>query len=276
MTAKRASIIYFYMGDSYLTTLAQETVPLHLAMEGYDRSILLKFDTDAGPFELSEKSEKKAHRVLAPTRENLAVALRELAQDGYEIDLFIFSHGYRMGAITCSTGKHGESAPLRASWLEAEFKDETLPLRLVYSIACWGHNMSPTWAQLGAKASVGTRGVNFYPTRFKGFIKRWAKGEGLAGAVQRSDSKGVRTPVHIYIQADAVGTMAKWHTPDLDDDSRPLSKLTSWLVLWRGAQSEAYFRKMWVGKDWQEGRTGKQNMNWSSHQEVVGKRTLKK
>jgi len=263
---KRASLVYFYMGDSYLTTLAQETVPLHLAMDDYDRSILLKFDTNLGMFDLSSEAEKSAHLVMDPTRENLAKALRDLASDGYEIDLFVFSHGFRNGGIMCSNGKEGDNALLGKKWLEKEFENEKLPIRMVHSIACWGNNMSPTWIKLGAKASVGTKSVNFYPTRFTGFIKNWSSGDTLANAAHRSNTKLVRTPVQAYIQANALCAMNEWHTSGLGFPN----------ILGRGKSAEAYFREMWIDDEWTDGITGKQNMNLSSTYIISGDRRLLK
>ena len=90
---KSASLVYFYFGDSYLTTLGQETVPVGLALEGYDRSVLLHFDTKAGPFEVSKADEKNASVIDTPTIDHMISQLDDLRKSGYTVDLFMFTHG---------------------------------------------------------------------------------------------------------------------------------------------------------------------------------------
>src|SRR6266481_1639068 len=90
-----ASMCFFYYGDSEYNTLGQETLHLKKAMEDYDFKVLLKHETLPSWADLSEKDEKLADIKDLPTKANLFKYLIKLAQDGYYVDLFIFSHGWK-------------------------------------------------------------------------------------------------------------------------------------------------------------------------------------
>src|SRR5690242_18979631 len=89
------SLIYFYYGDSVYNTLGQETLKLKKAMDEYKFKVLLKHEALPNWADLSEKDEKLADIKDLPTRANLFKYLVQLANDGYYIDLYIFSHGWK-------------------------------------------------------------------------------------------------------------------------------------------------------------------------------------
>ena len=169
---KTASLIFFYFGeDSYVNRLAQEAVPLHRAMEGYDHTTLLYHPTHAGPFELSKKAHEAAEFAVIPTKENFVWALQRLSGKGYDaIDVFIFSHGSPKSFIS-SKGTYGDSEFCTSGYLAQKLTEPIKGLRLVYQVNCYGSTLNPFWLSIGARAAVGTRDVNFYPTRFNRFIK---------------------------------------------------------------------------------------------------------
>lgn len=266
--AKTASLVFFYFGESsYVNRLAQETVPVHKALTGYDKTVLLRHETDLGSgdlkIELSEKAEQMADVLDIPTRDNLAKYLNQLGDEGYIVDLFIFSHGWK-DRFLVSNGTYGDNSLVGQSFLEREVKP--LKLRIVWQCNCYGSTLNDLWRKLGAKATAGSKFVNFYPTRFKGFIKRWLDGKRFGTAVYRSDTKAVHTPVQAYIMVDAAARAKEW-------DGNAWQALK---VLGNNDHSRRYFRECWNGDDVPDDMTGKQVMNDSSKMLIEGNRKLTK
>jgi hypothetical protein len=264
VTTKTASLVFFYFGeDSYVKRLAQETVQLHLALTDYDRQILLRHETDLGPFELSERAERKADVVDLPTRENLVKYLNELGDDGYVVDVYVFSHGTTR-SFRASRGTYGDNRTCTASYLEQNVNP--LKIRVVWQCNCYGSTMADCWHALGAKAVAGSRHVNFYPTRFARFARLWNRGERFSTAVSKSDTKAVHGPVQIFILADALGSRKEW-------GGCPPGQT----VLGKSSCAKAYFTERWFPSDeWQDGKSGRQNMNYQSHMVVSGSRSARK
>ena len=256
--SKTASLVFFYFGESsYVNRLAQETVPLHNALKGYDRQILLRHETDVGPFELSEKAEQEADVVDLPTKKNLVKYLNQLGDEGYIVDLYIFSHGSR-DRFRVSRGKYGNNDTISQKYLEVHVRP--LKLRMVWQCNCWGSTLNDLWLKLGAKACAGSRYVNFYPTTFKPFIKAWNAGEPLAEAVASSQKKFARTPVHLYLIGDAVARRKEWKG--------------SWFggfgILGRTKAARKYFSECWLGSAWRDQLSGKGNINYASKMVIGG------
>lgn len=264
-----ASLVFFYFGESsYVNRLAQETVPLHKALTGYDRTVLLRHETDIGSgnlkIELSEKAEQAADVVDLPTRENLAKYLNELGAEGYVVDLYIFSHGSK-DCFRVSNGTYGDNSIVTQGWLEARVKP--LKLRVVYQVNCYGSTMNDLWRKLGAKVTAGSQYVNFYPTRFRGFINEWLAGSRFGAAVYRSDTALVHTPVQAYMLADAAGRLKEW-----DGNAWQATR-----VLGDNEHAKRYFTECWLNEgEWVDGQSGKQNMNNSSKMILEGQRKLTK
>ena len=262
LVAKTASLVFFYFGeDSYMKRLAQETVPVHLALEGYDRKVLLRHKTDFGSFELSQAAGAAADVEEIPTKENLVRALNELREGGYTTDLYVFSHGWDK-RFRVSNGTYGDNGTVSAAFLEANVP--AMDLRAVWQCNCYGSTMNPTWQKLGAKATAGSRFVSFYPTRFRGFIDRWRSGRTFGASVAESDTALVHTPVQAYITVDAASRLAEWDG-NLLDAAR---------VLGDNDASRRYFSKCWLGADTPQGVSGKVIMNRSSAMLIAGDRTI--
>lgn len=269
-TPKTASLVFFYYGEeSYINRLAQETVPIHNALTGYDKTVLLRHETDIEihddlKFELSEKAERKADVLDIPTAANFVKYLDELGKDGYVVDLYIFSHGWT-DQFRVSKGTYGDNATIRAPYIEKHV--DPLKLRMVWGTNCHGSTLNDTWRRLGARVCGGARYVSFYPTAFSNFIKRWLDGEPYGTCVSKSVTKAVRTPVQIYIPADAIARMKKW-------DGNIFQAAT---VLGKSKSAKRYFTTCWLDEDeWQEGKSGKQNMNHSSRYIISGNRKTTK
>jgi len=257
---KTASLVFFYFGEkSYVNRLAQETVPLWKALEGYDHKVLLRHETDVGPFELSEAAEKEADVLDLPTKENLAAQLNRLREEGYVVDVFIFAHGWK-DKFLASNGTYGDDTVVTQKWLESQVI-KPLKIRIVWQCNCYGSTMNDAWANLGAKAAAGSKFVSFYPTRFSGFIKRWRAGVTFAGALTRSETKLVHTPAQAYILTDAVARMKEW-----DANLWQATK-----VLGNNDHSRRYFSTLWNNpEDVPNGMSGRQIMNDSSKMVVEG------
>lgn len=141
-----------------MNRLAQETVPVWRALEGYDKAVLLRHETDidvgALKFELSEKAEKLADVLDIPTKENLAKYLNELGDEDYIVDVFIFSHGWK-DRFRVSKGTYGDNGTVTQRWLEANVRP--LKIRIVWGTNCYGSTLNDCWANLGAKAASGAK-----------------------------------------------------------------------------------------------------------------------
>lgn len=266
---KTAALVFFYFGeDSYISRLAQETVPTHNALTGYDKAVLLRHETDIHvgdcTIELSEAAEKKADVVDTPTAENFVKYLDGLGREGYVVDLYIFSHGWD-GQFRVSKGTYGDNSTLTAKYIEDHV--DPMKLRMVWGCHCYGSTLNDTWRRLGARVTAGSRFVNFYPTRFKGFVKRWLRGEPFSACVAKSDTKATHTPVQLYLHADAIARAKKW-------DGNPFKAMS---ILGKSKAAKDYFTNCWIDEDeWQEGKSGKQNMNYSSRMLISGDRKTTK
>ena len=262
---KTASLAWFYMGeDSIISRLAQETVPVWRALEGYDHQILLRHETDIGPLELSKAAEKRADVLLPPTREHLVEELNSLAEKQYLTDIYIFSHGSD-DRFLASKGTYGDNTHITQEFLEANVKGP-LNIRMVWMGICHGASMNDCWRNLGARVTAGTQHVNFYPTRFKRFAKLWDKGKRFKDCIEGSDSKGLHVPVHLYVQADAVASRRQW-------GGLPLGRT----VLGSHPRVKDYFLHRWFDEDeWLEGQSGRANMNNASKYIIEGDGSITK
>jgi len=268
-----ASIVFFYFGDSYLTTLAQETLNLSRAFDGYDRRILLRHDTKVGPFQVSAQAGNKADVLAKPTRADLFEQIRDTAEAGYMIDLWIFSHGHH-GHFRCSTGVAGNHGRVTAEHIETELGEGKtgaveLPIRMVYQMNCYGSSLNSSWRAVGAKVACGSRFVNFYPNRYGRFVTHWRRGDvTVPEALKAADTAASRTMGHIYIAtAHAPSTRQEWGGCPLGSN-----------VLGSHACARTYFTTMWrIGEDeWRPSLSGKQNMNYSSRKMVRGNSKITK
>jgi len=256
--AKTASLVFHCFGeDSYINRLAQETVPVHHALTGYDKTVLLRHETDIGKFELSEKAEKKATVLDIPTPANLAKYLNELGDEGYVVDLYIFSHGWS-DRFRASKGTYGDNTSISGTWLEANVNP--LKLRMVWGTNCYGETLSDTWAKLGARSSSGSRFVNFYPTRFTRFVKAWNSGATFEEAAAGSSTAIQRTGVHLYLIFDAMAQLKKWNGKIWQAPT----------VLGKTAAAERYISECWGAENFVPGKSGKQSINHASEIVIAG------
>jgi hypothetical protein len=257
-----ASLIYFNYGDSPYTTFFQETLKLKKAMDGYDRTVLLKYETTPSWADLSEKDEKLADIKAPPTTTNLFKYMIELAQDGYSIDFFNFSHG-SPGQFGARNGRDDSENLVTAADITRELAPSKtgftqMPIRIVWGTNCYGHSLGATWRSVGAKTTCGTRGINWYPNSFGNFIDDWNKGVPFNEALRNADTDLVRTASQTYIafvDAPAKKKQGEWDGCSFGNT-----------VLGDKPCAKNYFVSCWnMAGEWQEDMSGKENMNYSSY-----------
>ena len=261
---KTASLVFFYFGEnSYVNRLAQETVPVHKALDGYDKTVLLRHETEVAGFDMSPKAAKAATIEDIPTKENLAKYLNQLGDEGYEVDVFIFSHGWNNN-FRSSNGTYGDNGFVTQSYLEKNVRP--LKIRMVWQCNCYGSTMNDCWNNLGAKASGGSKFVSFYPTRFSGFMKHWKDGKRFGASLTKSDTKLVHTPAQAFMVVEAARRAKEW-----DGNAWQATQ-----VLGNNDHAYRFFHDCWNGDDTPKGLSGKQIMNDSSLMLVEGNRNITK
>jgi len=279
-TANRgyASLIYFNYMDGPSTQFFQDTLKLAKFMDGYDCKVLLKDQTTPSWLDLSEKDEKTADIMLPATKTNFFKQLIALANDGLAIDLFIFSHGWKsgFGGVANPKGdpkleeKRITNADITSRLAPAETGLSCMPIRAQWGTDCEASTRNALWTSVGAVAASGSRAVNFYPNGAGNFISDWNKGNvSFERAVRDADTDLVRTAVQTYISivdAPAKKKADKWC-------GCPLLKT----VLGDDPCAKEYFKKCWeLGDDWQQGKSGKEMMNYSSFKLIEGNKDITK
>lgn len=244
---KSASLTYFHFdGDSALYNLVQNAqVNLQHCIDGYSKSVMLKDN-------FSAVGQTKPTKVLKPNREVFLDQLNELVNEGYYVDIFIFAHG-SPDRIYMANDKSLCTADLKELAEASKFK--LLPIRIVYQMNCYGHTFNQTWLDIGAKSVCGARGVNFWSNQFNKFASDWAKGNvPFEKAVYDSNTASARTVMETLILADASSSNKVW-------GNCPFLKT----VLGDDPCAKDYFCTIWHIDDvWQKGKSGKENMDYSS------------
>ncbi len=266
-----ASLVFHYMGDSKFILFFQETMKLKKAMEDYDKVVLLKFDEEEQSWlDWSEKDEQIADVIAKPTKADVAKYLKQLADEGYTIDVWIIGHGYSDVSFNISKGSYGDDEEMTHDEIEklaANAGYSELPIRMVWSTLCYGEMLNDAWLSAGAKAVGGSRYVYFYPTTFGGFAEAWNKGDvSYSAALDAADTSTVRTLVQTGLEFHARLTLKEWG-----------GKIWDLNILGNGKAAEKYFTAMWLREeDWQDDRSGKENMNYSSEKIIVGDGSITK
>ena len=269
-TGKKASIIFSHWGDSKFRTLFQEgQINLSNVIEPYQKSILLSHDTMPDWMDGNDKARETASEVKAPTLANLASSLESLADQGFEIDLFVFSHGWpeqfkgTHGSFSDTDYITSDDIRKLAQSGSSYTGYASLPIRIVFQMNCYGSTLNDDWRAIGADASMGTKFVNFKVNTFNSFAKAWTGGSTFSSAVAELDSKSAWTVVDLLILGDARVTA----NDDYADNGRswsgcPLGRT----VLGKHSCAEDYFLARWSESagEWINGGNGKDFMRYSS------------
>lgn len=244
---KIASVVIVSMIDNDFYKLFQNANNNYGAcFEGYNRTVLFKKQFAGSP--------KPTEHIRNITTSEILKKLTDLADDGYAIDMWIFSHGTH-NKITMDDNVNITAANIKSLVGPSKnYSAGKFPLRMVYQMNCYGYSLNNAFRHIGTKSVCGSRFVNFYPNQCNNFTKRWNDGETFKNAVKNSDTASSRT----VIQAAIIG-MGQFasYSPRC---------LIPQMVLNKTNCAAAYFRKRWFvkPKEYDTNKSGKQNMNYSS------------
>lgn len=254
-----ASLVYFYFGDNFFTTFVQEVgVNLGLALKDSKKSILLKeSDNNGVKISVDRKGDD------TPTKANFIKYARQLVDEGYYLDIYIFAHG--TSGKVCMKGDDLLASDITESLGPKATGRENFPIRMVYQMNCYGQTLNDAWRSIGAKAVGGARYVNFYPNQFNAFAQAWNKGTvAFKEAWTDCDTASSRTVFQTFILADALATRKKWGGCALGQT-----------VLGTKSCAKDYF-KWKFSLEWQSSKSGKENMNYSSTKLLDGETSITK
>jgi hypothetical protein len=251
--------VFHFDKDSNVFKLVQNAqVNLQHCIDGYDKSVMLKEDFNSA-------GQTKPTVVKKPNKVIFLNQLVELADDGYWIDVRIFTHGVQGGIIMNNGMGNADLHITREDLLAAakETKHGIIPIRSVYGCNCNGASLTQTWIDIGAIVAGGSYDTYFYANTMNDFHREWNKGNvTFEEAIERSHTDTARTVMQTLIAADAASQLF----PKEWNKCMPGST-----VLGDKPCAKSYFSAEWgLGNCWQEGQSGKENMNYASRMIVAG------
>ncbi len=133
-------------------------------------------------------------------RANLLDTLVTETQSGNTIDIVVLGHGTREWlGLKGEALTGGQSGNIRTLMQEAAGRGcPSLNIRLVYMCNCYGSTVNDDWLAIGAKASVGSRRINYLPEPMTTvFLQLWVEGKSAGDAAVHSynAAKGIFEPV---------------------------------------------------------------------------------
>jgi hypothetical protein len=196
---KSASLTLVLFDDSPFFNLVQNAqIAYGNCFEGYDKSVLLKRRYNG--------KRKPTRHLQNPSRVTFFSELKALAEEGYYIDIFIFSHGFKDNISLLENQEEILAEHIIEELYDGggAFAKGKFPIRLVYGVNCYGASLRNDWLQVGAKAVVGARRVNFYPNQANKFISEWNRGNvNINTAYHASNTTSSRSVMHALIKLDA-------------------------------------------------------------------------
>ncbi|REG92844.1 hypothetical protein [Algoriphagus antarcticus] len=253
---KTASLtLVSFLDNDFYKLIQNAAINYGACFEGYDKSVLMKktYNTSPKPTIHSRDTSKKAFLDL----------MRDLADDGYSIDLFICSHGTKE-CITLDDGQEISNADIN-SLGTGKYAGGKFPLRMAYQVNCHASTLNNNFISIGAKAVMGRKEINFYPNQITKFVNHWNEGDRFDQALNESDTASSRTVMQLLIVADSKVKKFSPRCPLVEN------------VLNKNDGAEAYFTKYWLSKsEYNSSASGKDNMNDSSKQVIAGDPGLRK
>jgi len=255
-------IVYYFDNDEWYKRLFQNAqIHLEHARKGYDKVVLLKSRNAELPFGTAPDV------IDSPTNGHFFNQIVELAKDDYYIDIFIFAHGsYKGFNLEDKKVSISDSA-------QKGFRNKTglrfAPIRIVYQINCYGYYLMEGFRSFGAKAVCGSRYVNFYPNTFNDFAVSWNEGNvSFKDAIIGSNKSSSRTVMQSLVWLHAK-SMRNWRSCNVLGSNNCAKQyfIQEWFLHVRGEPKE---------DQWQEGKSGKQNMNHSSWLRRIGDKDITK
>lgn len=121
------------------------------------------------------------------TGQDLTKALLETSRT-HRVDVLLLVHGHT-GQLIGYRGTQRVGAETFDPLCEAcNAHPETLDLRMVYGLNCYGYSLTETWRTLGAKVVNGAVGVNWMPEpSLSVFLFNWLRGQPYSEAIRRSN-----------------------------------------------------------------------------------------
>lgn len=106
----------------------------------------------------------------------------------HRVDVLLLVHGHT-GQLVGYRGQQRVGSETFGPLCEAcSQAPETLDLRMVYGVNCYGYSLTETWRTLGAKVVNGAVGVNWMPEpSLSVFLFNWLRGKPYSEAVRRSN-----------------------------------------------------------------------------------------
>lgn len=253
---KSASLtLVSFLDNDFYKLIQNAALNYGACFEGYNKSVLMKktYTSSPKPTIHSRDTSKAAFLNL----------MRDLADDGYFIDLFICSHG-KPECITLDDGEEITNADIN-SLGTGKYAGGKFPLRMVYQINCHGSTLNNNFISIGAKAVMGRKEISFYPNQKPKFVKHWNEGDRFDQALNESDTASSRTVMQTLILADSKTKKFSPRCPAFET------------VLSKNDGAEAYFTKYWLSKsEYNSNASGKDNMNDSSKHIIAGDPGLRK
>ena len=276
----RASFTYLHYGDGAFTDLAQHLgTNLSNAQVGYDFTVLVMLPRKFAGFFVDRAAINNADILLDPTDPNFYLGLREITRRGYDMDIYLHSHGHLDGTDGADFETLDDDDPITDTELVERLAPELIgtpavPIRMVYSGACYHGNFDAAWRSVGAKVVSGTWSINFYPNFYGNFADAWNAGDDYATSVAVSETTSARTSAQSFIEVQAASFVC-------DDDPSG-----DYWVLGTNACSENFFTDTdgegpdeagyKLNDDYDPNLSGLENMNNASIRWIAGDATIRK
>jgi hypothetical protein len=205
----RASFTYFHYGDGAFTDLAQHLgTDLSKAQVDYDFTVLVMLPRKFAGFLVDRTAILNADLLLDPTDPNFYLGLREITRRGLDMDIYLHSHGHLDGADGADFETLDENNPITDTELVERLAPELIgtpavPIRMVYSGACYHGNFDAAWRSVGAKVVSGTWSINFYPNFYGNFADAWNAGDDYATSVAVSETASAKAAAQSFLEVQA-------------------------------------------------------------------------
>ena len=256
-TKKASLTLVSFLDNAFYKLIQNTTLNYGRCFEGYDKSVLMKKEYSSSP--------KPTVHIKDTSKNSFLETIKDLADDGYAIDLFICSHG-TYEKITLDNKEEITNTDINGL-ATGKYANGKFPLRMVYQVNCHGSTLNNNFTSIGAKAVTGTKKIDFYPNRFNKFVEAWNGGERFDTALNDSDTASARTVMQVLIVAESKVSTFTPRCRAFDT------------VLGKNDCAVAYFTASngWLSKsEYDSGSSGKDNMNDSSKYIIAGDAGLKK
>lgn len=184
--SKSAALMIFYTDDKPSWQFAQRVaIQEEQVTKNYPKTILL---TNKKTIKSLVKPSIKGK----PTSENFFKYLKQLARDGYFIDIYMIGHGGRYGFVAKDKTITSKNI---INELGTVYGKKKFPIRMVYQNNCWGSHLNQAFLDVGAKSVLGSRYVNFYCYKFTPFIKNWNAGKTFSESIRKANDGSLNSVI---------------------------------------------------------------------------------